>query len=67
MQPNPAPRFSRTPTSLPGRPPLPGEQTREALAAWGIARSSIDAFVAAGAVVEASAEADTAVEADPGD
>lgn len=67
VQPNPAPRFSRTPTSLPGRPPLPGEQTREALAAWGIARSSIDAFVAAGAVVEASAEADTAVEADPGD
>ena len=53
VQPNPAPRFSRTPTSLPGAPPVPGEQTREALAAWGISRSSIDALVEAGAVAEA--------------
>lgn len=60
VQPNPAPRFSRTPASLPGPPPMPGEQTREALAAWGFTRGSIDAFAQAGAIVEADAAAETA-------
>ncbi|MBS2940388.1 CoA transferase [Nocardioides sp. J2M5] len=50
-QPAPAPRFSRTPPSLSTPPPLPGEHTREALAAWGIA--DVDALLASGAAVQA--------------
>lgn len=51
-QPAPAPRFSRTPAAV-GRPPaLPGEQTREALTAWGI--DGVDALLASGAAVQAA-------------
>ncbi|NEA32741.1 CoA transferase [Streptomyces sp. SID13031] len=50
-QPAPAPRFSRTPTTL-GQPPArPGQHTREALADWGV--SDIDALLASGAAVQA--------------
>ncbi len=35
-QPQPAPRFSRTAATLGSAPPLPGEHTRSALAAWGV-------------------------------
>ncbi|TWH00896.1 alpha-methylacyl-CoA racemase [Nocardioides sp. J9] len=35
-QPAPQPRFSRTTAVVDGPPPVPGEHTREALAAWGI-------------------------------
>jgi alpha-methylacyl-CoA racemase len=35
-QPAPAPRFSRTPGGIRRPPPLPGEHTTEALAAWGL-------------------------------
>jgi alpha-methylacyl-CoA racemase len=35
-QPAPAPRFSRTPGGLSEPPPVPGQHTTEALAAWGI-------------------------------
>ena len=36
LQPAPAPRFSRTPSRVAGAPPLPGADTGEALADWGI-------------------------------
>lgn len=41
IQPNPAPRFSRTPTELKGPPPAPGEQTDEVLADWGFSAAEI--------------------------
>lgn len=50
-QPAPAPRFSRTGATLTTPPALPGEHTREALAAWGIA--DVDALLASGAAVQA--------------
>ena len=50
VQPAPAPRFSRTETSLGQSPAGPGEHTREALTAWGIA--DVDALIESGAAVE---------------
>ncbi|MCW2737910.1 CaiB/BaiF CoA-transferase family protein [Nocardioides sp.] len=50
-QPAPAPRFSRTPSTLGAGPDLPGEHTREALAAWGI--DDVDALIAGGAATQA--------------
>ena len=52
LQPAPAPRFSRTGSSL-GLPPAAeaGAQTREALAAWGIA--DVDALLDSGVAVQA--------------
>ena len=52
LQPAPAPRFSRTGSSL-GLPPAPeaGAQTREALAAWGI--SDVEALLDSGVAVQA--------------
>ena len=41
MQPGPAPRFSRTPSSVKGGPPEFGAQTEEALAAWGFSADEI--------------------------
>ncbi|WP_435769572.1 CaiB/BaiF CoA transferase family protein [Nocardioides sp. SYSU DS0651] len=51
VQPQPAPRFSRTAATL-GLPPAPapGAHTREALAAWGI--GDVDGLVERGAAVE---------------
>jgi len=49
-QPSPQPRFSRTPAYVDGPPPAPGEHTREALAAWGIAAAAIDEWERCGAV-----------------
>jgi alpha-methylacyl-CoA racemase len=51
-QPAPAPRFSRTTTTL-GLPPRPkpGADTREALTAWGIA--DVDALIESGVAVQA--------------
>ena len=40
-QPGVAPRFSRTPGAVRGAPRLPGEDTRSALAAWGIAEDEV--------------------------
>lgn len=50
-QPAPAPRFSRTESSL-GLPPAPkaGAHTREALAAWGV--TDVDALIESGAAVQ---------------
>jgi alpha-methylacyl-CoA racemase len=51
VQPQPAPRFSRTPATL-GPPPAPesGAHTREALAAWGI--PDVDDLIERGAAVQ---------------
>jgi alpha-methylacyl-CoA racemase len=45
-QPAPAPRFTGTPAELTSPPPLAGEHTREALAAWGVA--DVDEYIDAG-------------------
>lgn len=50
MQPGPAPRFSRTPSSVKGGPPEFGAHTESALAAWGIAEDDIAALKADGAI-----------------
>jgi alpha-methylacyl-CoA racemase len=36
LQPSPAPRFSQTPATLGGPPPLPGQHTDEVLGEWGV-------------------------------
>jgi alpha-methylacyl-CoA racemase len=51
-QPAPAPRFSRTAPTLTTPPPaLAGQDTRDALAAWGVA--DLDGLLASGAAVQA--------------
>lgn len=50
IQPAPHPRFSRTPARVDGPPPVPGEHTRVALAAWGVPASTIDEWESAGAI-----------------
>ena len=52
VQPQPAPRFSRTHPSLTSPPsPQPGSDTRAALAAWGVA--DVDGLIQRGAAVQA--------------
>jgi len=53
LQPAPAPRFSRTPTALSHRPPLPGEHTAEALADWGFDEAQIAELQEQGTVADA--------------
>ena len=50
VQPGPAPRFSRTPSSVKGGPPAFGAQTELALAQWGFSADEIDALKKAKAV-----------------
>ncbi len=50
VQPAPAPRFSRTPSSLSMSPGGPGARTREALTAWGI--DGVDALIDSGVAVQ---------------
>lgn len=50
VQPAPTPRFSRTAPEIRNRPPVAGENNREALAAWGFADAEIDALAASGAL-----------------
>jgi alpha-methylacyl-CoA racemase len=51
-QPAPAPRFSRTAPTLTTPPPAQaGQDTRDALLAWGI--GDVDALLASGAAAEA--------------
>jgi alpha-methylacyl-CoA racemase len=50
VQPAPAPRFSRTPSSVKGGPPAFGAQTETALAAWGFSAREIDALKVAKAI-----------------
>jgi alpha-methylacyl-CoA racemase len=49
-QPGPAPRFSRTPSSVKSGPPAFGAQTEQALAAWEFEADEIAALRAAKAV-----------------
>lgn len=49
-QPAPAPRFSRTPGEIRRPPPLPGEHTTAALAAWGVDAARIRELREAGAI-----------------
>ncbi len=44
LQPGPAPRFSRTPSSLPTPPPDPGADTDTALAGWGLRSDEIQHY-----------------------
>jgi len=44
VQPGPAPRFSRTPSSVRGGPPDFGAQTGETLVKWGFSAAEIDAL-----------------------
>ncbi len=50
-QPAPAPRFSRTPSTVAMPPGGPGAHTRDALAAWGV--DDVDALIESGAAVQA--------------
>ena len=65
VQPAPAPRFSRTAAALGSPPPrAAGVDTRRALEAWGVA--GVDALLASGAAVEATAKTGDASEAPGG-
>ena len=44
-QPNPAPRFSRTPGSVEGAAPDYGADTRSGLVEWGFAEADVDALI----------------------
>ena len=50
LQPAPSPRFARTPGTLTTAPTMPGGQTHDALAAWGI--ENVEALIAGGAAVQ---------------
>ena len=41
LQPVPAPRFSRTPSSVRSAPPVPGSDTAQVLSAWGFSEAEI--------------------------
>ena len=51
-QPAPAPRFSRTATTLPSAPAHAGQHSRAVLADWGFDAARIDSLISSGAVVE---------------
>jgi alpha-methylacyl-CoA racemase len=50
VQPSPAPRFSATPSEISKPPSIPGADTAEALAAWGVEPARIEALRAEGAL-----------------
>lgn len=50
-QPAPAPRFSRTASTIKRAPPATGQHGREALADWGIASGRVKDLIASGTVV----------------
>ncbi|MEM9497961.1 MAG: CaiB/BaiF CoA-transferase family protein [Pseudomonadota bacterium] len=50
VQPAPAPRFSRTPGAIQNPPPIPGQNTVEALQAWGVSDGTIDTLMQSGAI-----------------
>jgi alpha-methylacyl-CoA racemase len=56
VQPGPAPRFDRTPAGRPTPPQAPGQGSRSALAAWGIAAEMVDALFASGVLSEPETE-----------
>ena len=50
VQPNAAPRFSRTASEIKGPPLSPGASTREALTDWGFTESEIEELAASGVI-----------------
>lgn len=50
VQPNAAPRFSRTPSEIKSPPPEPGEHPAEALADWGFSEEEINRLASTGVV-----------------
>ena len=52
MQPNAAPRFSRTAGAVNGAPAIAGKHSNDVLESWGIAADRRDAFLKAGAVAQ---------------
>ncbi len=57
VQPNAAPRFSRTSSARPTRPQAIGEGTRSALAAWGVSGERIETLFVGGVVGEPASSA----------
>jgi alpha-methylacyl-CoA racemase len=57
-QPGPAPRFSRTPGAVRGAPRRAGEDTVEALTAWGFASDELRALLDGGAIAQADPRRD---------
>ena len=53
--PRPAPRLSRTPGTITGRPPRVGEQTRAVLTDWGFAPAEIADGIASGVFLDTAA------------
>ena len=49
-QPAPAPRFSRTTSTIASSPAWPGQHTRDVLADWGVEPDRVDALLQSGAV-----------------
>ncbi len=58
VQPNPAPRFSKTPGAIGDRPGLAGSGTRVGLTRWGIADDDFETFRRAGAFGESTTASD---------
>ncbi len=50
VQPNAAPRFSRTPAGIKGPPAVPGAQTESALTDWGFSEAEIESLAASGVI-----------------
>jgi len=53
VQPAPAPRFSRTPASVPGSPVVAGQHTVDVLVAWGVDQAEVRSLLGEGAVRQA--------------
>ena len=50
VQPNAAPRFSRTPAEIKGPPAVPGAQTESALKDWGFSEAELESLAASGVI-----------------
>jgi alpha-methylacyl-CoA racemase len=50
LQPGPAPRFERTPSSIQRSPASPGQHTEEALSDWGFSASEVEKLRVSGAI-----------------
>ena len=60
VQPNAAPRFSRTPGGIRCSPPAPGSGTRSVLADWGFGAEEIDDLAARGVIAASNGDAGVA-------
>lgn len=57
VQPAPAPLFSRTPAAVDRRPPVPGEHTVDALAAWGVDAGQVAQWLESGVAAQRPSDA----------